>query len=99
MLGLLELWRTRKFLFLFYLSDLCGSEDGSIRLWEFGRSSVISSHRGVRVGRSVTMMHFTPQGNKVNLLERHVDSISVGHRCASGNLFMMMLLADTCVVF
>ncbi|XP_065176248.1 dmX-like protein 1 isoform X2 [Sycon ciliatum] len=43
---------------------LCGGEDGSVRLWEFGRNRAISSHRMSRSAPAVTKMHFTPQGNK-----------------------------------
>ena len=54
--------------FVFVLTDLCGSEDGSVRLWEFGRNRAISSHRNARSAPCVTKLHFTSHGNKVCLL-------------------------------
>ena len=49
------------------LSDLTGSMDGSVVMWEFGTPHHVSVQRLPGTGASVTKIRFTPEGNKVQL--------------------------------
>jgi len=44
------------------ISDLSGSQDGSIFMWEFANARPIVTHKSS--GSSVTKIRFTQQGNK-----------------------------------
>ncbi len=46
-------------------SDLTGSADGSVRLYEFGIEKALSVLRKAGAGPGITRIRFTPQGNKV----------------------------------
>jgi hypothetical protein len=48
-------------------SDLTGSMDGSVVMWEFGTPHYVSVQRSPGTGASVTKIRFTPEGNKVQL--------------------------------
>ena len=47
-------------------SDLTGCMDGSVVMWEFGNPRPVSTQIPPGFGASVTMIRFTPEGNKVN---------------------------------
>ena len=46
-------------------TDISGSQDGSIRMWEFGHAQEITSHRTSGSYQRVTRTRFSPHGNKV----------------------------------
>ena len=47
-------------------TDLTGSADGSVRLYEFGIERALSVLRKAGAGPGITRIRFTPQGNKVS---------------------------------
>ena len=49
-------------------SDLTGSIDGSVRMWEFGTQRVVSQQRSPGTP-SITEIRFTPQGNKYGVAD------------------------------
>ncbi len=49
-----------------FLSDLTGSQDGSVRLWEWGHSQCIATARQPGQFPKVTKVKFNAQGNKVS---------------------------------
>ena len=49
-------------------SDLTGSMDGSVRMWEFGTQRVVSQQRSPGTP-SITEIRFTPQGNKYGVTD------------------------------
>lgn len=52
-------------LIFFRRIDISGSQDGSIRMWEFGHAQEITSHRTSGSYQRVTRARFSPHGNKV----------------------------------
>ena len=46
-------------------SDLTGSLDGSVTMWEFGIPRPVAMQRQPGMGGSVTKIRFTSEGNKV----------------------------------
>ncbi|XP_048584043.1 dmX-like protein 2 isoform X2 [Nematostella vectensis] len=44
-----------------------GSQDGSVRMWEFGHAQQITAHRTAGTHQRVTRIHFSPYGNKVGI--------------------------------
>ena len=52
--------------FVVKFTDISGSQDGSIRMWEFGHAGEITSHRTSGSYQRVTRARFSPHGNKVH---------------------------------
>ena len=48
-----------------YSPDISGSQDGSVRMWEFGHAQEITSHHTSGSYQRVTRARFSPHGNKV----------------------------------
>ncbi|KAK3717892.1 hypothetical protein QZH41_014895, partial [Actinostola sp. cb2023] len=46
---------------------ITGSQDGSVRMWEFGHPQQITAHRTAGSCQRVTRVHFSPYGNKVGI--------------------------------
>ena len=55
-----------KYFFAFLFTDVSGSQDGSIRMWEFGHAQEITSHHTSGSYQRVTRARFSPQGNKAS---------------------------------
>lgn len=51
----------------FYLSDVTGGNDGSVRMFEFGHPEQILPYRGPNVNDRVNRIRFNTLGNKVGL--------------------------------
>ena len=47
-------------------SDITGSADGSVRMWEFGHPDEIAKFRDGGVHERVNKVQFNPLGNKVS---------------------------------
>lgn len=48
------------------ISDLTGSHDGSLRMWEFGHEREIAQYRESGKYQRVTKVHFSHHGSKVS---------------------------------
>ena len=59
---------TSKYTVIIFSIDISGSQDGSIRMWEFGHSQEITSHHTSGSYQRVTRARFSPHGNKVILM-------------------------------
>ena len=59
---------TSKYNIFIFSIDISGSQDGSIRMWEFGHSQEITSHHTSGSYQRVTRARFSPHGNKVILM-------------------------------
>ncbi|KAJ7385421.1 DmX-like protein 1 [Desmophyllum pertusum] len=64
----------------YYIS---GSQDGSIRMWEFGHAQEITSHRTSGSYQRVTRARFSPHGNKLGISD------------ASGQLLLWQVSSTT----
>ena len=63
-----EIYYTSKYTIFIFSVDISGSQDGSIRMWEFGHSQEITSHHTSGSYQRVTRARFSPHGNKVILM-------------------------------